>query len=100
MLENYTYDDINPSSLTEFLNSFYGKDAADNNAMHYAYMIDMPEAREILRDSKFDPAQMQKLNRRGKLPTQLRHYTKAEESFDEDENEDNLGILGPLSVEG
>lgn len=88
MLENYEYEDVNPTSLAEFLRSFYGKDSHDNNAMHYAYMIDMPEVREILRSTKFDPLELQRLNRRGKLPSQLRHYTKAEDSISEDEDED------------
>ena len=67
----------------------------DNNCLHYCYMIDLPEVRQILRDNNLFNERSQKLNRRGQLPTQLRHYIKAEDSnelsnAEEEENEHDI----------
>jgi ankyrin repeat protein len=34
--------------------NWYGKDADDNNPLHYAYLSDLPDIRQILRQSKLD----------------------------------------------
>ena len=34
--------------------NWYGKDLDDNNPLHYAYLTDMPDIRQILRQSKLD----------------------------------------------
>ena len=51
-------------------------------------MIDLPEVRQILRDNNLFDMRSQKLNRRGQLPTKLRHFTKAEDSFIDTDDED------------
>lgn len=41
--------------------NWYGKDADDNNPLHYAYLSDLPDIRQILRQSKLDDVEtMQK----------------------------------------
>lgn len=52
-------------------------------------MIELPEVRQILRDNNLLGTRAKRLNRRGQLPTQLRHYIKAEDSNEiSDENEE------------
>mmetsp|Transcript_7234 Transcript_7234/g.10126 ORF Transcript_7234/g.10126 Transcript_7234/m.10126 type:complete len:145 (+) Transcript_7234:846-1280(+) len=34
--------------------NWYGKDLEDNNPLHYAYLSDLPDIRQILRQSKLD----------------------------------------------
>ena len=51
-------------------------------------MIDLPEIRQILHDNGLFNERAQRLNRRGQLPTKLRHFSKAEDSMDETEDED------------
>ena len=51
-------------------------------------MIDLPEIRQILHDNGLFNERSQRLNRRGQLPTKLRHFSKAEDSMDETEDED------------
>ena len=51
-------------------------------------MIDLPEVRQILRDNELIADRAQRLNRRGQLPTKLRHYNKAEDSNQETDDED------------
>ena len=74
-------------------------------------MIDLPEVRQLLRDNGLYDARANKLNRRGQLPTMLRHYMKCEDSNDEEESEEDdldgeiakidmdLGIVG-FSIKG
>ena len=74
-------------------------------------MIDLPEVRQLLRDNGLYDVRAEKLNRRGQLPTMLRHYIKCEDSNDEEEDDDedldaemakldiDLGIVG-LSIQG
>ena len=51
-------------------------------------MIDLPEVRQILRSNNLFHIRSQKLNRRGQLPSKMRHFTKAEDSdFDTDDEE-------------
>ena len=68
--------------------TIFNKDSTDNNCLHYSYMIDLPEVRQILRNNNLLQERSQRLNRRGQLPTKLRHYTKAEDSNEETEDED------------
>ena len=35
------------------VDNWYGKDLDDNNPLHYAYISDMPDIRQILRESNF-----------------------------------------------
>ena len=35
------------------VDNWYGKDLEDNNPLHYAYISDMPDIRQILRESNF-----------------------------------------------
>ena len=35
------------------VDNWYGKDLQDNNSFHYAYVSDMPDIRQILRESNF-----------------------------------------------
>ena len=51
-------------------------------------MIDLPEVRQLLRDNGLYEERAQRLNRRGQLPTKLRHYIKAEDSAVETDDED------------
>ena len=51
-------------------------------------MIDLPEVRQILRDSGLFSMRAQRMNRRGQLPSNLRHYTKAEDSEKDTDDED------------
>ena len=36
------------------VDNWYGKDIADNNPLHYAYIRDMPDIRQILRENKLE----------------------------------------------
>lgn len=72
----------------EFAKSIFNKDQSDNNCLHYCYMVDMPEVRQILRDTGFYNLRSNRLNRRGQLPTQLRHSIKAEDSNEATEDEE------------
>lgn len=73
----------------------------DNNCLHYAYMIDLPEVRQILRDNGLMEERATRLNRRGQIPTKLRHYTKAEDSNEETEDEDKYDAqIQLLETEG
>lgn len=67
----------------------FNKDESDNNCLHYAYMMDMPEVRQLLRDAHILDSRATRLNRRGQLPTKLRHFIKCEDS-DEDTEDDGL----------
>ena len=85
LLGDYKYANVSSLNLMDFANNIYNKDHADNNCLHYCYMIDLPEVRQILRENGLFNERAQKLNRRGQLPTQLRHYSKAEDSNEESE---------------
>lgn len=49
-------------------------------------MVDMPEVRQVLRDTGFYGDRAHRLNRRGQLPSQLRHSMKAEDSGEDTED--------------
>lgn len=88
MLGDYTFENIHPTAHNDFAKSLFNKDLADNNCLHYTYMIDLPEIRQILRDNGFFNERSQRLNRRGQLPTKLRHYHKAEDSNEDTSDEE------------
>jgi len=87
LLGEYQYDMIHSDQVKDFAHSVYNKDSSDNNCLHYSYMIDLPEVRQILRDNGYFSSRSQRLNIRGQLPTQLRHSIKAEDSNEETEDE-------------
>lgn len=89
LLGDYKYENVSTLDIIDLTQTLFNKDEADNNCLHYCYMIDLPEVRQILRDNGLANERSARLNRRGQLPTQLRHYKKAEDSDDvSDENED------------
>ena len=51
-------------------------------------MIDLPEVRQLLRDNNMFTERSQRLNRRGQLPTKMRHFIKAENSDDDTEDDE------------
>ena len=72
------------------VDNWYGKDINDNNPLHYAYIRDMPDIRQILRDSKLEesaeaidgnkvahaqkkPRPSDRMNIRSQVPSQMRH---------------------------
>jgi len=81
---------------------WFGKDEMDNNPLHYAYLSDQPAIRQILRNcglgdeefirrqeeeqdkrkkDRLPPSQV--MNMRSKVPSQMRHEQKCEDSADE-----------------
>ena len=88
IISNYKYENLDDSSVLDFAKTLFNKDSADNNCLHYCYMIDLPEIRQILRDNGLFTNRSQRLNRRGQLPTKMRHFIKAENSNHETEDED------------
>ena len=81
------------------VDNWYGKDLDDNNPLHYAYLSDLPDIRQILRQSKLDGGEMariaeggkahhpheppgSRMNRRSQVPSQMRHEQKCEPSSD------------------
>lgn len=52
LLANYKYESANHVDLKDtMVKSLFNKDSEDNNCLHYSYMIDVPEVRQILRDN-------------------------------------------------
>ena len=49
ILGEYTYEGVDQESMLEIVNTFFTKDDSDNTSLHYAYMMDLPEVRELLR---------------------------------------------------
>ena len=88
MLGNYKFEGYDEKGFMDFAKSLFNKDASDNNCLHYCYMIDLPEVRQLLRNNKLFDERSQRMNRRGQLPTKLRHFIKAENSSDNTEDED------------
>lgn len=83
------------------VDNWYGKDLDDNNPLHYAYLSDLPDIRQILRQSKLDGGELariaegdkahrpagheppgSRMNRRSQVPSQMRHEQKCEPSSD------------------
>lgn len=48
--------------------NWFGKDLDDNNPLHYAYLSDMPDIRQILRQSKMDDVDLLKAGEEKKAP--------------------------------
>lgn len=53
-------------------------------------MIDLPEVRQMFRDNGLYNVRANQLNKRGQLPTMLRHYMKCEDSNEESDEERDL----------
>ena len=51
MLGEYHYENTSHDNLIDLATTIFNKDSADNNCLHYSYMIDLPEVRQILRDN-------------------------------------------------
>lgn len=47
LLGGYKYENVSPLSLKNLVDEMkiFNKDLADNNCLHYSYMIDLPEVR-------------------------------------------------------
>lgn len=88
LVGQFKYENTSSFQIKDFARTVFNKDEADNNCLHYSYMIDMPEVREILRENNIIDKRAKRLNRRGQLPTQLRHFIKAEDSNEETEDEE------------
>ena len=88
MVGQYKFMNITTDDILGFAKTTFNKDENDNNCLHYSYMIDLPEVRQLLRDSGLYDHRSQRLNRRGQLPTKLRHYNKAEDSNVETSDDD------------
>ena len=69
LLGDYQYENVSTLNILDFANQLYNKDQCDNNCLHYCYMIDLPEVRQILRDNDLFTDRSKRLNRRGQLPT-------------------------------
>ena len=69
MLGNYKFEAVDQNGLTQqvaaFAKTLFNKDNSDNNCLHYCYMIDLPEVRQLLRDNGLFNMRSQRLNRRG-----------------------------------
>ena len=92
LLGDYQYSNVETAQLEDLANTVFNKDEFDNNCLHYCYMIDLPEVRQILRDNDMLNFRAQRLNRRGQLPTKLRHFTKAEDSDGDTEDEEKYEL--------
>ena len=55
-------------------------------------MIDLPEVRQLLRDNGLYDIRAKRLNRRGQLPTKMRHFIKAEDSGIDTDDEDQYDM--------
>lgn len=93
----YTYDKVSKSSLSEITRTIFNKDGAKNNSMHYSYMVELPEVRQIIRENGFSDERSKSLNSRGQLPRALRHLQKVEYSSD-DTDDENLDMLDALEA--
>ena len=87
LLGTYKFNEVHADQQKDFAATVFNKDQHDNNCLHYCYMVDLPEVREILREFGYFNERSQRLNRRGQLPSQLRHSIKAEDSNEETEDE-------------
>ena len=89
LLGNYKYEDVAQFQILDLAGNIFNKDKQNNNCLHYCYMIDLPEVRQLLRDNGLYDERANMLNLRGQLPTMLRHYMKCEDSNDEEESEED-----------
>lgn len=76
---------MNAKDYEKMLNGRNRKDIFDNSMVHYAYLQDSPEIREILKTNKYltDRGAIPR-NIRAKKPRELRHEKKVEDSDDSD----------------
>lgn len=90
ILEEYQYRNVSSQTVKEVIDFFFNKDETDNNCLHYAYMVDLPDVRTMIRKSGYSQNRARKLNRRGQLPQQLRHAAKQEDSEVETSSDEDL----------
>jgi len=45
LIGEYAYEGVSSNQLVDFARTVFNKDESDNNCLHYAYMMDMPEVR-------------------------------------------------------
>ena len=79
----FEYKATEETSFSKFLRDVFNKDLQDNSCLHYAYAVDNPQIRQILKDNGFSRKDMPR-NVRGQLPRELRHAKKCLDSDDED----------------
>ena len=60
------------------------KDFSKNNILHYAYLTNNTEIIECLKVNKVIKEDQKRRNGRGRLPKELRHAKKTEDSADSD----------------
>ena len=92
ILGEFKFENKDENGFLTFAKTLFNKDASDNNCLHYCYMIDLPEVRQLLRDNGLFTERSQRLNRRGQLPTKMRHFIKAENSGDETEDDEQYDM--------
>ena len=51
MLGDYKYENTSHANVLDLAKTIFNKDSTDNNCLHYSYMIDLPEVRQILRNN-------------------------------------------------
>ena len=92
LIANYEYRGLTEAKQRVVEKAFFNKDAADNNCLHFAYSIDIPEIRAMVKaDGHIDPAKSERRNQRGLLPKQMRHAKKVELSDSDDDAHDVAG---------
>ena len=90
LLANYKYENVSKIQILDLATNIFNRDQQDNNCLHYCYMIDLPEVRQMFRDNGLYNVRANQLNKRGQLPTMLRHYMKCEDSNEESDEERDL----------
>jgi len=79
------YECTNPKDQIKMDDGVNRKDIDDNSMVHYAYLQDSPEIREILKANGFLTNREEiPRNIRAKKPRELRHEKKVEDSDDDD----------------
>ena len=81
----YEYRGLDDLAQRKVEKAFFNKDLVDNNCLHFAYSMDIPEIRAMMKeDGQIVPERSNRRNQRGMLPKQMRHAKKVEAS-DSDE---------------
>ena len=65
----YEYKGVTEVLQRKIERGFFNKDYNDNNCLHYAYSIDIPEIRAMMKeDGQINPDKSERRNIRGQLP--------------------------------
>ena len=64
------------NALNKIVFGIFSKDIHENNCLHYSYLTDVPEIRQILKDNNLIKEDQNKRNVWGRLPKELRHPKK------------------------